>query len=400
MNLVLSFFFSTFVASANPAVPAAVEAMPAPAPTPAAAAATAALEKTADEFQDYKKKSQDLQEKEREILGAMYKLNRRQRRLASQKSEQLQKREELEADIAQLQKNIENASEQIKKLKKQILTRVKNLHRVSAPTIFQSIFGAQDITEMDRNARILFKISKSDVDQLRTFRGLKNLLDQQQQNLEKKLADFEGTQKKLEKQELAIKNTYLAQMTLLKRLDSQDRAILDKLKIIRRRADGLSKSAPGVETEVLFETGLYEKKRSLELPVTGVVTQKFGLLRQLQEKVRVYNKGWFIATAPGRDVNSVFKGRVIYSGHMNEYNRLVIVDHGDHFYSVYANLESASVDVGDEVDTQQFIGRVDQSRLFGHGLYFEIRHFSQSEDPAEWFKDSGMNVSSLKESNI
>jgi peptidoglycan hydrolase CwlO-like protein len=182
---------------------------------------TTLLEKTADEFQDYKKKSQDLQEKEREILGAMYKLNRRQRRLAQQKSQQLQKREGLEADIMHLEKNIAEVSEQIKQLKKKLIVRVRNLHRVNTPTIFQTIFGAQDITEMDRNARILYKISKSDVDQLRTFRGLKNLLDQQQVNLEGKLAEFEKTQKDLEKQEDAIKQTYLAKTTLLRRLDSQ-----------------------------------------------------------------------------------------------------------------------------------------------------------------------------------
>jgi septal ring factor EnvC (AmiA/AmiB activator) len=352
-----------------------------------------ALEKTADEFQDYKKKSQDLQEKEREILGAMYKLNRRQRRLAQQKAQQLQKREGLEADIMHLEKNISEVSEQIKQLKKKLIVRVRNLHRVNTPTIFQSIFGAQDITEMDRNARILYKISKSDVDQLRTFRGLKNLLDQQQVNLEGKLAEFEKTQKDLEKQENAIKQTYLAQTTLLRRLDTQDKVIIDKLKKIKKRAGILTKNDAG-EMETLFEAGLYEKRGTLELPVNGVVTQKFGLMPLLQDKIRVYNKGWFISTAPSREVTSVYKGRVIYSGIMDDYNRVLIVDHGDHFYSVYANLQNPSVGVGDEVDTQQSLGRVTQSRLFGNGLYFEIRHFSQSEDPAEWFKDKGINLSS------
>lgn len=353
------------------------------------------LEKTADEFQDYKKKSQDLQEKEREILGAMYKLNRRQRRLAQQKAQQLQKREGLEADIAHLQKNIEQVTEQIKMLKKQLIVRIKNLHRVNTPTIFQTIFGSQDVTEMDRNARILYKISKSDVEQLRTFRGLKNLLDQQQANLETKLADFEKNQKALDKQEGAIKTTYLAQMTLLKRLDNEDKQIIDKLKKIKRKAHLIAKkSQESEDVEAIFESGLYEKRGELEFPVNGVVTQKFGLMKHLQDKIRVYNKGWFISTSPAREVTSVFRGRVIYTGDMDDYNRVVIVDHGDHFYTVYANLESSTVSTDDEIETQQILGRVHDSRLFGHGLYFEIRHFSQSEDPAEWFKNKGINLSS------
>jgi len=354
----------------------------------------ATLEKTADEFQDYKKKSQTLQEKEREILGAMYKLDRRQRRLAKQKAEQLQKRETLEADIMHLEKSVEDVTGQIKQVKKQLIVRIRNLNRVNTPTIFQTIFGSQDITEMDRNARILYKISKADVDQLRNFRGLKNLLDQQQANLEKKLAEFENNQKALDKQESAIKTTYLAQTTLLRRLDTQDKAIIAKLGKIKKRVGALAKNEPEGEMEHLFEAGLYEKRGSLEMPVNGVVTRKFGLMPLLQDKIRVYNKGWFVATAPGRDVSAVYKGRVIYIGNMDEYNRVVIIDHGDHFYSVYANLQNASVNVGDDVNTQEFLGRVTQSRLFGNGLYFEIRHFSQSEDPAEWFKDKGINLSS------
>ncbi len=354
---------------------------------------SAALEKTVDEFQDYKKKAQDLQEKEREILGAMYKLNRRQRKLAQQKAEQLRKRESLEADIMHLEKNISEVSEDIRKLKKKLIVRIRNLHRVNTPTIFQTIFGSQDIIEMDRNARILYKISKADVEQLRTFRGLKNLLDQQQLNLEKKLAEFEKTQKNLDKQESAIKTTYLAQTTLLRRLDNQDKILADKLRALKKKAGKLAQG-DNEQIEQLFEAGLYEKRGSLEMPVNGIVSHKFGLIPVLQDKIRIYNKGWFISTAPSRDVSNVYKGKVIYSGFMDDYNRVVIVDHGDHFYSVYANLQNVTVNVGDELDTQQGLGRVTQSRLFGHGLYFEIRHFSQSEDPAEWFKDKGINLSS------
>lgn len=357
------------------------------------------LQKTAAEFQAYKKKSQNVQEREREVLSTMYKLNRRQRRLAIKKSEQLQKREELESDIAHLQSNIESVSSQIKQLKKQLIVRIKNLHRINAPTIFQTIFGSQDITEMDRNARILYKISKSDVAQLRTFRGLKNLLDQQQLNLEKKLADFEKNQKNLEEQEKAIKITYQAQMNLLQKLDDEDKALIAKIRKIKNKANRFD-SQDQVHLETLFETGLYEKKGTLDMPVTGVITHKFGLLPLLQEKIKVYNKGWFISTAPGRHVTSVFRGRVAHVGVMGDYNQIVVLDHGDHFYTVYANLDSVNVSKGDELESQQMLGRVNQSRWFGHGLYFEVRHFSQSEDPAEWFKDSGFNLSSVKESSL
>jgi septal ring factor EnvC (AmiA/AmiB activator) len=56
--------------------------------------------------------------------------------------------------------------------------------------------------------------------------------------------------------------------------------------------------------------------------------------------------------------------------------------------------------VGDEIEAQTILGLVGQSRIYGQGLYFEIRHFSQSEDPAEWFKDSKFHLSSVKEQEL
>jgi murein hydrolase activator len=373
-TLLVILFYNTAVAQSNPNEPAAAK------------------------ITDYKKKSVSLQEKEREILSSIYKMTRKQRKLALQKSEHLEKREELESDVADLEKNIEFVSEQIKKRRKKIASRTRNLYKINAPTIFQTIFGSQNLSEMDRNARILYKLSKSEIIQLRDFRGLKNLLDQQQQELEVKLSKLEKTQKDIEKQEKAIKDNYYAQMDLLKKLEAEDKLILSKLKNMKLKSQS-SNSAYAMFAPAM-SNGLYEKKGQLDLPVAGIVTQKFGLLPLQQEKIKVYHKGWFITCVPGKDVYSVHPGSVVFVGILEERKTVVMVDHGDHFYSVYANLQSTLVSIGDQVSSLDVIGTAGTSRLFGHGLYFEIRHFSQSEDPMEWFDENRLRISSVKESSI
>ncbi len=358
-----------------------------------------AAEKQQEVAADYVQKSTDLQEKQREILSDIYRMTSRQRKLASRKSEQLQKREELEADMADLQVDILDVSKQIQELRKKIIVRVRNFHRISAPTIFQSLLGAHDLAEMDRNARIMYKIAKSDVEQLRTFRGLKNLLSEQQYKLETKISEFEKTQKKLEKQESAIKKTYVAQMDLLKKLSAQDKGIVDKINDLKKKNRGLLGEAEPV-LQGIFLGGIFEKKGHLSLPVQGVVTKRFGLLSMSSKKIRVYNKGWFISAPVTSIVSSVYKGQVAYVGDMGEYQKVIVLDHGDHFYSVYANLVNASVQIGDDIDALASIGESGISRLNGMGLYFEMRHFSQSEDPAEWFKNSKFNLSSVKEQSL
>jgi murein hydrolase activator len=352
-----------------------------------------------EEMTEIQKKSNLLQEQQREILADIYKMTGLQRRLATKKSQQLQRREELEADVADLQQDIQEVTAQIQILRKKIVLRMRNLHRVSAPTIFQSFFGAHDLNEMDRNARILYKISKADIEQLRTFRGLKNLLSEQQTKLEKKIADFEKNQKSLERQETAIKKTYSAQMNLLRKLGEQDQSMVNKLKQIKKEAI-FKTTEKDTLVASLFEGGIYEKKGQLELPTTGVLSKRFGLLQMSSPKIRVYNKGWFISTPPQKEVVAIHKGQIAHVGYLPGFNNVVILDHGDHFYSVYANLSQAQVQVGDEIEALTTLGQVGQSRLHGQGLYFEMRHFSQSEDPAEWFKDSKFHLSSVKEQEL
>ncbi|MDP3275179.1 MAG: M23 family metallopeptidase [Deltaproteobacteria bacterium] len=83
-------------------------------------------------------------------------------------------------------------------------------------------------------------------------------------------------------------------------------------------------------------------------------------------------------------VRAVFAGRVAFSDRYGVLGRLVILDHGNHYYTVSANLASATVSVGEELAAGAVIGTVgDDGR--GPMLYFEVRHNSTTIDPAPWF---------------
>jgi septal ring factor EnvC (AmiA/AmiB activator) len=85
----------------------------------------------------------------------------------------------------------------------------------------------------------------------------------------------------------------------------------------------------------------------------------------------------------GSPVRAVFAGRVAFADRYGPYGRLVIIDHGDHYFSVSGNLASIDVKVGDEVSAGERIGSIgDEGR--GPMLYFEIRHATQTLPPAPW----------------
>jgi septal ring factor EnvC (AmiA/AmiB activator) len=93
--------------------------------------------------------------------------------------------------------------------------------------------------------------------------------------------------------------------------------------------------------------------------------------------------GLEIKTTLGAAVRAVFSGRVAFADRYGPYGRLVIVDHGDHYYTVSGNLASIDVNVGDELAAGERIGSVgDEGR--GPMLYFEIRHATKAIAPAAW----------------
>jgi septal ring factor EnvC (AmiA/AmiB activator) len=88
--------------------------------------------------------------------------------------------------------------------------------------------------------------------------------------------------------------------------------------------------------------------------------------------------------ASGTVVRSVAAGRVSFADRYDDYGLTVILDHGDHYYSVYASLGSADVHVGDSAGAGVRVGTVGSIDGTPPRLYFELRHNASTIDPAPW----------------
>ena len=69
------------------------------------------------------------------------------------------------------------------------------------------------------------------------------------------------------------------------------------------------------------------------------------------------------------------------------YGMIVILNHGDGYYTLYAHLSEIDVSVGQEVLSGAMIGKSgDTGSLKGPELHFEVRKGGTSLDPQEWLK--------------
>jgi septal ring factor EnvC (AmiA/AmiB activator) len=131
-----------------------------------------------------------------------------------------------------------------------------------------------------------------------------------------------------------------------------------------------------------MKPSIYEQRGLLPAPVIGRVVREFGLVTDEEYKIRFSHKGWSYQTDLGAQVEAVFEGTVARVLTLPGFGSTIIVDHGDHYYSVYSHLAKTKVKSGDPIAKGTILATT------GGSLYFELRHFSEPENPANWISPS------------
>jgi len=85
----------------------------------------------------------------------------------------------------------------------------------------------------------------------------------------------------------------------------------------------------------------------------------------------------------GAVVRAVYPGRVAFADRYGPYGRIVILDHGDHYYTVSGDLDEIDVKIGQDLGAGDRVGTVGDDGQ-GAMLYFEVRHGSQTIAPGPW----------------
>jgi septal ring factor EnvC (AmiA/AmiB activator) len=157
----------------------------------------------------------------------------------------------------------------------------------------------------------------------------------------------------------------------------------EKAKRLEHLLDALSRQK-GTGTAA---TDIRSVQGALAWPVAGKIIERYGKQRNAKFSTVTFSNGLKIAAAPGAEVRSVFAGTVLFSQWFKGYGNLVILDHGNRVFSLYGNLKSPAVAIGDRVNAGQALAGVGESEDAHSGyLYFEIRQDNKPEDPQTWLR--------------
>ncbi len=136
--------------------------------------------------------------------------------------------------------------------------------------------------------------------------------------------------------------------------------------------------------------GFGELRGRLPWPTDGRVVSAFGPQVHPRFGTKTFRNGVDIEAAGGTDVAAVYAGHVVYTGWFKGYGNLIILDHGNDYYTLYAHVAEILVKEGDDVRQAQRIGTVGETgSLAGPRLYFEVRYQGKPQDPEQWLRQRG-----------
>ena len=186
-----------------------------------------------------------------------------------------------------------------------------------------------------------------------------------------------NTEKKLF--ERAIEEMEEASSRLTEKLAELREKLLNSRQGQKRYYSSPKKRRPG------SATGFSGMRGRLIPPVRGSVTTYFGKNNQGKFGITTYADGINIKALSGSEIYAIFNGKVVYAGQLKGYGNLIIIDHGEQYYSLISRAAEIYKKEGEIVSTGEVIGIMgEQGGLLGEGLHFEIRYGTEPENPLKW----------------
>ena len=172
--------------------------------------------------------------------------------------------------------------------------------------------------------------------------------------------------------------------------ESRQRALKDLEQAavrLQRMIEEISRRSAAKSKEASAGAGLESMRGKLDWPVKGQVIGGFGKAKHHEFSTEVFRKGLEIEAPVGEEIRAVEKGKVVFADRFSGYGKMLIIDHGDRYYTVYAHISDFLKRNGDSVRRGEAVALVgDSDSLAGSKLYFEMRKDGRSIDPAPWFR--------------
>ncbi|TKB56896.1 MAG: hypothetical protein E8D49_14785 [Nitrospira sp.] len=352
-----------------------------------------ALDQLKDQIEETRKRADKAGKKRESLLQGIQTLDERlvQYRQAHQEISRKLRKKDQEIEVITTQ--IGGLRVSIRERRDAILARLRVQYMEGRFGHWKTLLASDSYGDFQRRIQYLSAVSERDYALMGTFRTDMTQMEQAErqreearvgmlsykQSTEKQLAEMQSVKKE--------KKVYLAKITHQK--ESYEHA-LQELERSASRIDSLLRemeqrrraAAARPPTGALLPRGV---KGTLPWPADGSIVSYFGRQKHPTFNTYVQRRGIEIKTVEGSAIHAVMPGSVVYADWLKGYGLVIILDHANGFFSLYAHASKILASVGSQVGAGQAIGETGDTGMTGEDtLYFELRQGAEPLDPLQW----------------
>jgi len=324
------------------------------------------------------------------ILDEIDKLESEMDRLEAEEKKAVESVRAADSEIKKLETEVAERQKKIAAQQSAAAAQLRSLYKRSRVGEWEYLLDTRSLQDFERRRQALLKLGRREAQIIDNYRTQLVELDARRKSLAEKKNESENQRQKIVESRRSMAEEIKRKAALIKtvREDKQLMAKAEKeMNEARKASDSsiamLKKNEPPADATPGFEY-LLANKGSIACPIGGKIIQSFGEITT-GKKETIFHSGLDIRATAGAPVKSIAGGKVVFSGKLRGYGKLVVIDHGRGYLSLYGYLEKINVRQDSTVSRGYEIGRIgDGNSLKGPTLFFGLRKGGQPENPKSW----------------
>ncbi len=337
--------------------------------------------------------------KERSILADLEKLDKAVLAGSAELSGQQKQLRAAEAELKNVEKNYSEIRQGLGREKRIYRERIRALYKMGRSGYAATILSSDSFAAALKRIKYLGVIAEHDHEVIQGYKSSLDTLTEKQAEITKKKeeilrrkglvgakkAELEAQKRKKSAILTNVRQEKGAYEQALGELEESSANLWAMIKKAEQEKKAARAAAPPAIRRTPAPAAPAQGGGRLPWPANGDVVTRFGVQRHPQFGTVVFRRGIEIEARAGEEVRVVDDGVVKFADWYKGYGRLVIVEHGAGFYSLYGHLSRLDLNKDDRVQRGQVLGLVgDTGSSKGARLYFEIRIHGEAQDPLRW----------------
>ncbi len=358
------------------------------------------LLKIQKDLQQKKALLQESAKKEKRVINELDKINRQLNQTQGKVNELGVVIKKTQKDIIVKKMVLIETHDRLCQKQNELMNRLRAIYKYRKNGVIDVVCSSPNLSDLSRQIYFMTMIAQNDNVLIRQIRQQKEMLNYQKQVLQKKQEQLSGVQNEYKQEFVVQKKQEKNYHGLLSRVQEEEKLYRQQIAQLNRSSTELTSLIKRLEAQKKAQTKVvkktpqeiekkyYPEKGTFVWPVAGGrIIKEFGRYKSPKFDTYVENKGVDITAPSGQTVVAVKAGSVVYADWFKGYGMLVMMDHGNGIYSLYAHLANILVRKGQTINAGTPLGTVGETGFATEPcLHFELRVDGQPVNPAGWLR--------------